>query len=64
MSLWYINPSPFGRGYTEYRRLQPNSEEGQVFVGQMYVEQLTPRVVKHQCPLVFIAGSGQTGTVR
>jgi len=36
---------------------------GQYMVGQIYVEQLLPREVKHAFPLVFIAGAAQTGTV-
>ena len=33
-------------------------------VGQIYVEKLIPYEVKHKTPLVFIAGAGQTSTVR
>ena len=36
---------------------------GQYMIGQIYVEQLLPHEVKHQYPLVFIAGQAQTGTV-
>jgi len=31
--------------------------------GQIYVERLEPLHVRHETPLVFIAGNGQTGTV-
>jgi hypothetical protein len=31
--------------------------------GQIYVEKLEPLKVRHDYPLVFIAGNGQTGTV-
>lgn len=32
-------------------------------VGQIYVEKLIPQHCKHEVPLLFIHGNGQTGTV-
>ena len=32
--------------------------------GQIYVEKLEPLHARHEIPLVFLAGNGQTGTVR
>lgn len=44
-----------------------DNEQGKdqhVLTGQMYVEQLTPvGGPKHDFPVVFIPGAGQTGTV-
>ena len=42
-----------------------NSPGERVMQGQMYVEQLTPLGgSRHQFPLVFIHGAGQTASVR
>jgi hypothetical protein len=30
--------------------------------GQIYVEKLTPTLVTKPCPIIFVAGAGQTGT--
>lgn len=43
---------------------QPSSNVTSTYMtGQIYVERLDPLHVRHEYPLVFIAGNGQTGTV-
>jgi len=41
----------------------PPQSIGQVLVDQMYVEKLVPEHPTQPYPLVFITGSGQTGSV-
>lgn len=52
-----------------YRNNTDHSVKGgtptdQYMTGQMYVERLTPPVVKHKHPLIFIHGLAQTAAVR
>jgi pimeloyl-ACP methyl ester carboxylesterase len=59
-SAWY------GRHYFyvggKYIQVASGNTTSQYRVGQIYVEKLTPPIVTKPYPVIFIAGSGQTGT--
>ncbi|OCL14803.1 alpha/beta-hydrolase [Glonium stellatum] len=61
-----IGDSATGREYFyvggEYINITSENTTSQYMVGQIYVEKLTPRAVTKPYGIVFIAGSGQTGT--
>jgi len=60
ISAWYARDYFYVGG--SYIQVASGNTTSQYMVGQIYVEKLTPALVTKPCPIIFIAGAGQTGT--